>query len=232
MNYPDYTIINYGLPLLGFIITFIAQMFITTSYSKYKQLNTKSNKRGCDVAREILNKHNLNNVKIEQVSGNLTDHYDPTTKVVRLSSDIYSGTSIASVSVAAHECGHAIQDKVNYTPMKIRAKLVPIVNFSTKIGYLVIAIGLIFNVLNLATIGIILLLSMLLFQLVTLPVEFDASRRGKKELKSLSILDNQEQKGASTMLKAAAFTYVASVLSTLLQILRLALIVSSRRDRR
>jgi len=232
MNYPDYTIINYGLPLLGFIITFIAQMFITTSYSKYKQINTKSNRRGSDVAREILDKHGLNNVKIEQVSGNLTDHYDPTTKVVRLSSDIYSGTSIASVSVAAHECGHAIQDKVNYTPMIIRAKLVPIVNFSTKIGYLVIAIGLIFNALNLATIGIILLLSMLLFQLVTLPVEFDASRRGKKELKSLSVLDNQEQKGASTMLKAAAFTYVASVLSTLLQILRLALIVSSRRDRR
>lgn len=232
MNYPDYAIINYGLPLLGLIITLIAQIFINSSYNKYKQHFTKSNQRGSEVARKILDKYDLHNVKVLEVTGNLTDHYDPSSKVVRLSSDIYSGTSIASVSVAAHECGHAIQDKVNYTPMQIRSKLVPIVNFSTKIGYLVIVIGLIFNALNLATIGLILLLSMLLFQLVTLPVEFDASRRGKKELKELAILNNEEQSGASTMLRAAAFTYVAGVLSTLLQILRLALIISSRRDRR
>ena len=227
----DYTIINYGLPLLGVIITGIAQLFITSSYSKYKQINTKSGKHGCDVAREILNKNGLNNVNVEQVSGNLTDHYDPKTKTVRLSSDIYAGTSIASASVAAHECGHAIQDSDGYTPMIIRSKLVPIVNFATRIGYIVIAIGLILGALNLARIGIIMLLSMLLFQLVTLPVEFDASRRGKKELRELSILDKGEQNGASTMLKAAAFTYVAGVLSTLLQILRLFLIVSSRRNR-
>ena len=232
MYYTNYTLINYGLPILGLIITTIAQLFITSSYSKYKQQNIKSNKQGKEVAREILDKHGLNNIRIEAVSGNLTDHYDPTTKVVRLSTDIYAGTSIAAVSVAAHECGHAIQDKMGYTPMQLRAKLVPIVNFSTKIGYIVIAIGLILGALNLATIGLILLLSMLLFQLVTLPVEFDASRRGKKELRELAILDNQEQKGASTMLKAAAFTYVASVLSTLLQILRLFLIISSRRSRR
>ena len=227
----DYTIINYGLPILGLIITSIAQLFINSSYSKYKGINTKSNKHGCDIAREILNKNGLRNVNVEQVSGNLTDHYDPQTKTVRLSTDIYTGTSIASSSVAAHECGHAIQDKEGYTPMIMRSKLVPIVNFSTKIGYIVIAIGLIFGVLKLARIGIILLLSMLLFQLITLPVEFDASRRGKKELKELDILNKNEQKGASTMLKAAAFTYVASVLSTILQILRLALIVSSRRNR-
>ena len=116
--------------------------------------------------------------------------------------------------------------------MRIRAKLVPIVNFSTKIGYLVVVIGLIFGALNLATIGIILLLSMLLFQLVTLPVEFDASRRGKQELKELNILDKKEQSGSATMLRAAAFTYVASVISTFLQILRLVMIIDSRRDRR
>ena len=225
----DYTIINYGLPLLGVIITSIAQLYINSSYNKYKGINAKSGRHGCDVAREILNKNGLNNVNVEQVSGNLTDHYDPSTKTVRLSSDIFSGTSIASVSVAAHECG--IQDKEGYTPMIIRSKLVPIVNFSTKIGYIVIAIGLILGALKLARIGVILLLSMLLFQLVTLPVEFDASRRGKRELRDLSILDKKEQGGASTMLKAAAFTYVASVLSTLLQILRLFLIVSSRRNR-
>ena len=227
----DYTLINYGLPLLGLIITSIAQLLITSSYSKYKKVNTQSRKYGYDVAREILNKNGLNNVNIEQVSGNLTDHYDPTTKTVRLSADIYSGTSIASVSVAAHECGHAIQDKEGYTPMLMRSKLVPVVNFATKIGYVAIAIGLIIGALKIAKVGIIMLLSMLLFQLITLPVEFDASRRGKKELKELSILNNKEQSGSSTMLRAAAFTYVASVLSTILQILRLFLMVSSRRNR-
>ena len=227
----DYTIIYYGLPILALIITSIAQLFITSSYNKYKAINTKSNKHGCDIAREILNKNGLKNVNVEQVSGNLTDHYDPQNKTVRLSTDIYTGTSIAASSVAAHECGHAIQDKEGYTPMIMRSKLVPIVNFATKIGYIVIAIGIIFGLLKLARIGIIMLLSMLLFQLITLPVEFDASRRGKKELKELSILNKQEQSGASTMLKAAAFTYVAGVLSTVLQILRLALIVSSRRNR-
>ena len=232
MNINESTIIYYGLPILGLIITSLAQLFITSSYSKYKKINTKSNKHGRDVAREILDKHGLKNIRVEEVSGNLTDHYDPTNKVVRLSTDIYSGTSIASVSVAAHECGHAIQDKVGYTPMRIRSKLVPIVNFATKIGYLVITIGLILSALKLATIGIILLLSMLLFQLVTLPVEFDASRRGKKELRELSILDKQEQNGSSTMLKAAAFTYVASVLSTLLEILRLFLTIASRRNQK
>ena len=227
----DYMVINYGLPILGLIITSLAQLFINSSYSKYKGINAASNKHGCDVAREILNKNGLRNVNIEQVSGSLTDHYDPKAKTVRLSPEIYSGTSIASVSVAAHECGHAIQDKEGYTPMIIRSKLVPVVNFATKIGYIVIGIGLILGALKLARIGIIMLMSMLLFQLVTLPVEFDASRRGKRELRDLSILNKSEQSGASTMLKAAAFTYVASVLSTILQILRLFLIVSSRRNR-
>jgi len=227
-----YGVLYYALPILGLIITSIAQLSITTNYGKYKKVNAISRKTGRQVAREILDKHNLKNIDVVEVSGNLTDHYDPTKKVVRLSTDIYSGTSIASVSVAAHECGHAIQDKVGYTPMRIRSSLVPIVNFSTKIGYVVIVIGLAAGALKIATIGLILLLSMLLFQLVTLPVEFDASRRGKIELDQLHILDSSEQRGAAKMLRAAAFTYVASVLSTLFQILRLALMVSSRRSRR
>lgn len=227
-----YIALNYGLPLLGLAITAIANLYITASYGKYKKVPSSSNSRGADVARKILDKHGLKNVSIEEVSGNLTDHYDPTSKVVRLSSDIYDGTSIASVSVAAHECGHAIQDKIGYTPMRIRSKLVPVVNFSTKIGYVVVMIGLAMGALNIAMIGIVLLLSMLLFQLVTLPVEFDASRRGKKELKELKILEKKEQRGSAKMLRAAAFTYVASVLSTLLQILRLVLIVLSRRSNR
>lgn len=230
MNEYTELFIYYGLPILGLIITSLAQLFITTSYSKYKKIKSTSNKTGATVARLILDKHGLRNVKVVETSGNLTDHYDPTAKTVRLSTDIYEGTSIASVSVAAHECGHAIQDKNGYSPMRIRAKLVPVVNFSTKIGYLVITIGLVLGAFKLATLGIILLLSMLLFQLVTLPVEFDASRRGKKELAELNILSSSEQKGSARMLKAAAFTYVASVLSTLLQIFRLAMMVNSRRD--
>ena len=225
-------LLYYGLPLLGLAITSFAQLKITTNYSKYKGVRAKSGKRGSEVARMILDKHGLRNIAVEEVAGNLTDHYDPTKKVVRLSTDIYSGSSIASVSVAAHECGHAIQDKVGYTPMRIRSALVPVVNFSTKIGYLVIMIGLILGFLKLAVIGLILLLSMLLFQLVTLPVEFDASRRGKIELDELGILDSSEQKGSAKMLSAAAFTYVASVLSTLLQILRMALMVMGGRNKR
>ena len=228
-NY-SFSLLYYALPIIALAITSLAQLLITTNYSKYKKIDAKSKKTGKEVARQILDKHGLKNVSVEEVSGNLTDHYDPTNKVVRLSSDIYSGRTIASVSVAAHECGHAIQDKVSYTPMRIRSKLVPIVNFSTKIGYLVITIGLVLGALKLAGIGLILLLSMLLFQLVTLPVEFDASRRGKIELDELKILNASEQRGSSKMLRAAAFTYVASVLSTLLEIFRFAMMILSRRD--
>ncbi len=224
-------ILYYGLPLIGLAITSLAQLAITTNYGKYKKVEATSHKRGCEVAKEILNKHGLRNVNVVEVAGNLTDHYDPKDKVVRLSSDIYSGSSIASVSVAAHECGHAIQDKIGYTPMRIRSKLVPVVNFSTKIGYLVIVIGLAAGLLKIAVIGLILLLSMLLFQLVTLPVEFDASRRGKIELDELHILSSDEQVGSAKMLRAAAFTYVASVLSTLAQMLRLAIQIAASRKR-
>lgn len=232
MNEISYSILYYALPILGLIITGIAQAGISINYGKYKKVNAISRKSGREVARQILDKHNLRDIDVVEVSGNLTDHYDPTKKVVRLSTDIFSGTSIASVSVAAHECGHAIQDKESYGPMRVRSKLVPIVNFSTKIGYVVIMIGLAAGALKIATIGLILLLSMLVFQLVTLPVEFDASRRGKRELDELHILDSTEQTGAAKMLRAAAFTYVASVLSTLFQILRMALMVSSRRSNR
>ena len=183
----------YILPLIAFIITILAQTFVTSSYKKYSKVPNEKLMTGAEAARRLLDKNGLNNVKVTEVNGFLSDHYDPREKVVRLSNTNYNGTSIASVSVAAHECGHAIQDKVSYTPMRIRAKLVPVVNFSTKFGYIVIMIGLIFGALKLAVIGLILLLSMLLFQLVTLPVEFDASRRGKIELDELHILNSSEQ---------------------------------------
>lgn len=225
----DYAIYNYGLPLLGVLITFLAQMYIKKNYNRYLKVNAQLGLRGCDVARRILDKHGLKNVRVNQVSGELTDHYDPSNKTVNLSTDIYNGTSIASISVASHECGHALQDKYGYKFMNIRSALVPVVNFSTKIGYLVVIIGLTAGLLKIAWIGIIMLLSMLLFQIVTLPVEFNASSRALKEIELEHIVTNSELAGAKKMLTSAALTYVAGMLSTLLQILRLVLTVMGRR---
>lgn len=230
MNYSDYMVIDYALPLIGLLITLIAQIYVNNSYNKFKYQSLKKRITGADIARTILDRNGLQNIKIRQVQGNLTDHYDPKKKVVSLSPDIYQGDTIAAASVAAHECGHAIQHKEGYLFLKIRSLLVPLVNFSTKIGYLVVIIGIIFSFFELALVGLILLLAMLLFQLITLPVEFNASSRAKKQLIELNLIDNQELKDSNTMLRAAALTYVASVLSTLLQILRLALIVFGRRD--
>lgn len=230
MNYSDYMVVNYAIPLLGFLITFIAQIYVNNSYNKYKYQSLRKRITGAEVARNILDKNGLKDIKITEVKGNLTDHYDPSKKIVCLSTDIYNGDTIAAASVAAHECGHAIQHKDGYTFMKIRSSLVPFVNFSTKIGYLVVIIGIIFSFPKVAVIGLILLLGMLLFQLVTLPVEFNASNRAKKQLINLNIIDNDELRDSNTMLRAAALTYVAALITTLLQILRLALIVFGRRD--
>lgn len=221
---------TYVLVLIGFIITLIAQFFVSSSYKKYKKIETKSRLQGFEVARRILDKNGLNHVDIVETKGELSDHYDPERKVVRLSTDIYHGTSIASSSVAAHECGHAVQDKEGYAFLKLRASLVPLVNFSSKAGYIAIVIGLIFGLLNLAYIGIFLELLILVFQLITLPVEFNASKRAAEFLKEEALIEKQEQDGSKRMLNAAAFTYVASVVSSLLQILRLVLIVSNRDD--
>lgn len=227
-----YSILYYALPILGLAITSIAQILIKARYSKYKKEPISKHVSGYEVARKILDTNDLKHIKINEVSGELSDHYDPTKKVVNLSTDIYQGRTIAAASVAAHECGHAIQDKVGYVPMRIRSSLVPIVNFATKIGYLVVVIGLTAGILKIATIGIVLLLSMLLFQLVTLPVEFNASFRAEKQLKELNLLESSEQRGSKKMLFAAALTYVAGMLSTLFQILRLVLMILSRRSNR
>lgn len=230
MDYSDYMVINYAIPLLGFLITFVAQIYVNNSYNKYKFQSLKKRVTGAEVARDILNKNGLKNIKIVEVKGNLTDHYDPKKKVISLSTDIYNGDTIAASSVAAHECGHAIQHKEGYIFLKIRTLIVPLVNFSTKIGYLAIIIGLIFSSYKIAIIGLILLLAMLLFQIITLPVEFNASKKAKKQLTELNIINDSELEDSNVMLKAAALTYVASVLTTLLQILRLAMIIFRRRD--
>ena len=222
---------TYILVVIGFLITLIAQIFVNSSYKKYKKVNVKSGLKGFEVARKMLDSNGLTNVKIEEVKGELTDHYDPSSKVVRLSTDIYHGSTIASSSVAAHECGHAIQDKEGYFFLRLRANLVPLVNISSKLGYFAILIGLIFGFLNLAWIGIFLELAILLFQLITLPVEFNASKRANEFLNKEALIEKNEQEGSKSMLNAAAMTYVASVISTILEIFRLILIVASRDDR-
>lgn len=221
---------TYILVIIGAIITLLAQVFVNSSYNKYKQRINNNSITGRDVARRILDANGLSDVSVVEVAGTLTDHYDPTKKTVNLSTDIYKDSSIASVAVAAHECGHAIQDKDGYTFLRIRHMIVPTVNLCSKLGYLVIGIGLLFGTYNLAMFGLILLCAILLFQLVTLPVEFNASKRAVEQLRFLNLADDIDQNGVKSMLSAAAMTYVASLASTLLQLLRLFIIISSRRD--
>ncbi len=229
MEYNSYAL-EYLLLIIGFLITLIAQIKVTSSYSKYKQIENKKRISGFEVARKILDSFGLEDIHVVEVNGNLTDHYDPSNKVVRLSTDVFHGDSIASLAVAAHECGHALQDKDNYNYMIIRSKLVPVVNFVTKMGYFVTIIGIIAGLFDIIVCGIVVLGVTLLFQLVTLPVEFNASKRAKVVIDNLNLADKEEQNGVSKMLSAAAFTYVASVLNTIFQILRLLIISNNNRD--
>ena len=215
---------------VAMLITGGAQAYISSNYRKYKQVLVKSGKSGFDVAREILDRNGLSKVLILETEGELTDHYDPSKKVVKLSHDIYHGKSIASVSVASHECGHAIQDKNGYTFLRFRNTIVPLVNFSTKIGYLAIVVGVLLSLAKLVWVGIAFEVIILLFQLVTLPVEFNASSRALKLIKEYGIVTEDEHSGAKKMLTSAALTYVAGVLSTLAEILRYILMFTGRRD--
>lgn len=226
----DYYTLSYVLIFASIGITLLAQIFVSTSYSKYKKVQNSKGITGAEVAREILDKHGLSNVYVTATNGTLSDHYDPKRKVVRLSKDIYEGTTIAAVSVAAHEVGHAIQDKEEYAFMRFRSALVPVVNFSSTAGYFAILIGLFFGYTNFIWLGIALEIVILLFQLITLPVEFNASSRALDEIEKNNYLVAGEVKGSKKMLKAAAFTYVASVLTALIQILRLVLIARGRDD--
>ena len=221
---------TYIFVIIGAGITLLAQALVTGRYQQYKKIDASGGKSGRDIARKILDANGLENVKVQEVAGTLTDHYDPTNKTVNLSTDIYGDSSIASIAVAAHECGHAIQDKVGYTFLSIRHKMVPTVNLCSKLGYVVIFIGLIAGLFNVAVIGLILLGAILVFQLVTLPVEFNASSRAKKQLIELGLVNESDSSGVSSMLFAAALTYVAALASSILQILRLFLMISGRRD--
>lgn len=212
------------LAIIVILIPLIAQIGVSGNYRKYKKVKNTKELTGYDVAREILDENGLGDIYIVETTGELTDHYDPTKRVVRLSSDIYHGKTVAAMSVAAHECGHAIQDKEGYTFMRIRSAIFPIVNVATSISYWIILLGFLFELLDLIYIGIALTCLGLLFQIVTLPVEFDASKRAGVFLKEYNLATEDESKGVKKMLGAAAMTYVAGVLASALQILRLILL--------
>ena len=216
--------------ILILIIPGIAQIFISINYNKYKCILNNKKISGQEVARKLLDSNNLENIYVVATNGNLTDHYDSSRKVIRLSKDIYNNESIASVAVAAHECGHAIQDKDGYFFMRLRSFVYPIVRIGTMTSYVIIFLGAIFEAINIIYLGIALVGLGLLFQLVTLPVEFDASKRALEEIKRLDLVSNDELLGAKRMLTSAAFTYVAGVLSSILELLRLILIFSDRKD--
>lgn len=226
----NYIFISYGITLLAFLISISAQIFVNINYKKYSKIRNERGMTGYEAARYILDKNGLDNIKVESTRGFLSDHYDPKNSVIRLSESNYNNSSIAAVAVACHECGHAIQDKEGYFFMKIRSAIVPIVNFSSYAGYIAIVLGVIFGSFNLIWLGIISEIVILLFQLITLPVEFDASKRGLKELDYSHFFSSDEISGGRNVLIAAALTYVAGVTSTLLEILRLILIFGRRDD--
>lgn len=218
------------LILIIIFIPILASLYIKYNYSKYSKIENKKNITGFDVARKMLDKNDLKDVLILETPGELSDHYDPKRKVIKLSKDIYNGNSIASISVAAHECGHALQDKEGYLFLKIRHALVPITNITSNIGYVFIILGFILEFFDLFVIGIGLSGFGVLFQLVTLPVEYNASFRAKEFLKKNNITEEKENANVASMLNSAALTYVASLLALMLQLLRFILMFAARRD--
>lgn len=220
----------YLLFFLSIAISSLAQVFIKMRYNEYSKVENNKKISGVEVAQTILKKNGLDKVYVVETHGYLTDHFDPKSNVVRLSSEVFHGTSIAAASIAAHECGHAIQHKEGYSLMKIRSAIVPAVNLCSKFGYIAIAIGVFANIVDLCMLGIILLASILIFQLITLPVEFDASSRGLINLEKCNLLNISERKGASKVLVAAALTYVAGLITTLLEIARLIISITGDRS--
>lgn len=218
------------LILFIIIVPLIAEIKVKMNYNTYSKQKNSLNMTGKEVARIILDNNGLNYVDILQTKGSLTDHYNPLTKKIFLSENTYGSKSIAAAAVAAHEVGHAIQDKESYSYLRFRNKMVPFVNFTSRAATILILISFIFNFMEMFDAGIVLLLVGLLFQLITLPVEFNASNRAKEQLKSCGLLEKNDISGTKSMLNAAAFTYVASFLAMALQILRLILIRNSNNN--
>lgn len=220
---------TWGLAIIGFVVVIWAQAKVSSTYNKYKKIKLEKNIDGREAARLILEKNDLD-IYVVETPGELTDHYDPARRVIKLSPSIFRESTVAAVAVAAHECGHAIQDKEGYTFMRIRASLVPIINFISYAGYIAMFISIIAGAMQYFLIGIFIVLATLIFQFITLQVELDASKRALLQLQELKIVSKEELPQAKKVLDAAAMTYIAGVLASLLQLLRLILLFNRDRD--
>ena len=224
---------SYLLVIIGAVICMIASARVKSTYRKYAKVMSASGLTGAQAAEMILRRNGVLGVTVQHVAGELTDHYDPARGVVNLSDATYNSTSVAAIGVAAHECGHVMQHETEYLPLKIRTALVPVANIGSNVGIWIVMLGLILGLNDtLAMIGFYLFSFGVLFQLVTLPVEFDASRRALVMLQDYGILGQTEVQGSRSVLSAAAMTYVASAAASVLQLLRLLMIVNGGRRRR
>lgn len=222
---------TYVLIILAFLISALVSAKMNATFSKYSKVRSYCGMTGAQAAQRILSSAGIYDVRIEHVSGKLTDHYDPSNKVLRLSDAVYGNTSIAAIGVAAHECGHAVQHARNYVPLSVRSAIVPVANFGSQLSWPLFLAGLIFSFRPLLMIGILLFCAALLFQIVTLPVEFNASARALRMLDETGIMGRQEIRGTKKVLRAAAMTYVAAVIGSLLQLLRLLILSGAFRKR-
>ena len=220
---------SYILILIGAVISMIASAKVKTTYAKYGNVRSRSGMTATEAARRILDNAGLRHIRIEKVAGDLTDHYSPNELVLRLSDTTINSTSIAAIGVAAHECGHAIQHAKHYAPLNVRNAIVPVVNLGSKLSWPMILIGLLLGIAGFLDLGIILFSFSLIFQLITLPVEFNASSRALQILDESGMLYDDELRGAKKVLSAAAMTYVAAAIATLLSLLRLIILFGGRR---
>ena len=224
--YFDWTVL---IVLPALIFSVWAQINVKSTFDKYSKIHTRRGYTGADAARRVLNENGLFNVSIERVQGHLTDHYDPRANVIRLSDSVYSSTSAAAIGVACHEAGHAVQHAKGYFPIKVRMAIIPMTKFGSALAMPIFFIGLLFAMPALLSLGIILYATVALFQLITLPVEFNASARALEAIGSSGMFDSEEKKAARKVLTAAALTYVAALASSLLTLLRLLVLANGRR---
>lgn len=223
---------TYILVLIGAIISMIASGNVSSTFGKFSGVTNRRGLRAQDAAELILRGAGIHDVRIERIRGNLTDHYSPSERVLRLSDSVYGSASVAAIGVAAHECGHAIQHSVGYAPLKLRSASVPIANIGSKLSWPLILLGLVLGNIGLARAGVFLFTFVVLFQLITLPVEFNASSRALAVLEESNMLSGSELQGAEKVLKAAALTYVAALFSSMLQLLRLVMLTQGNNRRR
>ncbi|MBS3872561.1 MAG: zinc metallopeptidase [Firmicutes bacterium] len=219
-----------ALMVVAMILAFFSQIKMKSAYQKYSNMRVKSGRTGADVAREILRQAGLTDVRVEPVGGTLTDHYDPRSRTVRLSQGVYNGSSVAALGVAAHETGHALQHQENYGPLALRSAILPLAGFGSNAAFPLFIAGLFFNNVLFMDLGILLFAGAVLFQIVTLPVEFNASTRAVDSLSAGGYVTREEEEPVKDMLRAAGYTYLAATAVALANLLRLVLLRGSRRD--